>query len=251
MVWIQHDAKISPGNSGGPLIDETGQVFGINTFVHVKAEFGYASHVKHLRELAGSVSDKIQPLPDAREALRTTVSSQRMNLLFDAISGFRWKPGTPEQYQSMAELAKQMTLARHAQVVQSRTPNLRPDVIQRVAQVAHQKFAAMRQAPWSREVFGAINTFATDQLDKVGEGILVYCTVRGKVRNQNALLMDIEGTDESMVLRVGPNLTKAQRGSRWVAVGFVTPQVGQVGDQTGSVARKARVVLTHYMLSVR
>ena len=43
MEWIQHDAKISPGNSGGPLIGEKDQVYGLNTFVHVKAEFGYAS----------------------------------------------------------------------------------------------------------------------------------------------------------------------------------------------------------------
>jgi hypothetical protein len=250
MIWIQHDAKISPGNSGGPLIDGTGRVFGINTFVHVKAEFGYASHVKHLRELAGSVSDQIQPLPDAREALRTTVSTQQINQLFDAISAFQWNPDTPERYESMADLAKQMTLAKHALAVQSRKPSLRPDVIKRVAQVADQKFAGLRQVPWSRELLETINTFAADQMNKVGEGILVCVSVRGNVRNQKALLMGIEGTDEAMVLRVGLNLTKVQLGSRWLVVGFVTPQVAQVRNQTGSVVRRARVVLTHYMFPV-
>jgi S1-C subfamily serine protease len=251
MVWIQHDAKISPGNSGGPLIDQAGRVFGVNTFVHVKAGFGYASHVRYLRELAGAASDRVEPLPDPREALRTVVSSQRMNQLFDAISLFRWKPATAEQYESIAGLAKQMTLAKHAQAVGSRAGNLQPNVVRSVAQVADQKFAELGRVPWSSRHFQAFNTFAKDQIDKAGEGVLVYCSVLGSAPDQNALLMEIEGTGVSVVVRAGPNVMRVSRGTRWLVLGFVLPQVVHVRSQTQSAARPARLVLTHYMLLVR
>jgi hypothetical protein len=55
---IAHSAKISPGNSGGPLIDKAGRVVGINVQMATKsgADYGFAIHASELASLANANS---------------------------------------------------------------------------------------------------------------------------------------------------------------------------------------------------
>ncbi len=49
IFYIQHDAALSPGNSGGPLVNETGEVVGINTFIMKDGNnIGFSLPVKYL-----------------------------------------------------------------------------------------------------------------------------------------------------------------------------------------------------------
>ena len=251
MIWIQHDAKISPGNSGGPLMDERGTVFGINTFVHVKAGFGYASHVKYLRELLGSASDKPEPLPEPREALRTTVSSQRMLELFAAATACHWQPETAQQYEDLAELAKQITLAKHASLVKSKTTKLQSDVIRRVVAVADRQYAAMQKLTWSAGQLRSLSQYADRLLDTAGDGVFVYGSILGAVRQQNAVLMKVVGTGDVIVLSGSAALARMRSGARCLVLGYVLPRQVILRDKTGTINQRAPVVLTYYVLPLQ
>lgn len=57
---IQHDASLNPGNSGGPLINESGQVVGINTLKISSGEgIGFAIPSKSFKSLITSFASKI------------------------------------------------------------------------------------------------------------------------------------------------------------------------------------------------
>lgn len=48
--YIQHDAALNPGNSGGPLIDDDGKVVGVNTFIIRDGNsIGFSLPVRYLR----------------------------------------------------------------------------------------------------------------------------------------------------------------------------------------------------------
>ena len=49
ILYLQHDAALSPGNSGGPLVDEEGDVIGVNTFIMRDGNsVGFSLPVKYL-----------------------------------------------------------------------------------------------------------------------------------------------------------------------------------------------------------
>ena len=48
--YIQHDAALNPGNSGGPLINTEGSVVGVNTLMHDGNTIGFSLPSKYLSE---------------------------------------------------------------------------------------------------------------------------------------------------------------------------------------------------------
>lgn len=56
ITWLQTDASVNPGNSGGPLINARHEVVGMNTFIVTQSGgsqgLNFALHVKHLKKFA-------------------------------------------------------------------------------------------------------------------------------------------------------------------------------------------------------
>jgi serine protease Do len=78
--YIQHDASLNPGNSGGPLIDQSGAIVGINSFIIGEAEnVGFTLPMKFVKPVLTEFK------------MHTTETSARcsscMNIIFEDQAG--------------------------------------------------------------------------------------------------------------------------------------------------------------------
>ncbi|MGB3199021.1 MAG: trypsin-like peptidase domain-containing protein [Saprospiraceae bacterium] len=59
IYYIQHDAALNPGNSGGPLINQAGEVIGVNTFIIQNGQnIGFSLPSKYLIESLRDFAEK-------------------------------------------------------------------------------------------------------------------------------------------------------------------------------------------------
>jgi S1-C subfamily serine protease len=69
MSVIAHTASVSPGNSGGPLVDRCGRVVGVNTFVRradgAADRVNYSQKAEDLAAFLAQVGTAVTPQPDA------------------------------------------------------------------------------------------------------------------------------------------------------------------------------------------
>lgn len=84
-LWVQTDAAISGGNSGGPLVTASGEVLAINTMASVSPtvqNVNFAIHSKHLSSLLTMLPDRPRPLsalPPKQEASDRSRSQPDLN----------------------------------------------------------------------------------------------------------------------------------------------------------------------------
>lgn len=78
-VWIQTNATIAGGSSGGPLLNRRGEVVGVNTWITTDVNFGFASSVRHLADLLAQPEKELTSIADAN-------GSGKIRKMFEALT---------------------------------------------------------------------------------------------------------------------------------------------------------------------
>jgi S1-C subfamily serine protease len=64
-TWVQHDAAMSPGNSGGPLLNMKGEVLGLNTWhIPMGENMNFATSAENIKTLLKDASKLVKAWPD-------------------------------------------------------------------------------------------------------------------------------------------------------------------------------------------
>jgi S1-C subfamily serine protease len=259
LKWIQHDATIQRGNSGGPLLDKEYRVLGVNTWVNSRTEMGYASHVRYLRELLQSASGEVTPLPEGPERIHVGElldfrvpaefnTPEKFQELWDACAEFEWKPETAGQYASLADLANVMTRVHVARQFPQNAGDITPENLEKLAALADEKLKELKAVAWSQEHADAVGRFAAEQVDKVGQGMVVYGTFIGT--GPDTVVLKIPNADKGVVVPgVGAELANSKPGTKILAFGTVTP-IGQQARGPAGEVLPLRIIRARFAVKI-
>ena len=256
ILWIQHDASIYPGNSGGPLLNEDLNVIGINTRVGVSVEknvssytFGLASHIRFVHRLLKKAgTDTIIPYPGSSKKPQTggptpprpgprpkppgpgpgqfQISPQRITQISGEMEKKDWKISGAADYAKLQELAKMaLVISQH-----SNNQQMPENVRKRLGQALDKLLEQLSLVLWEPEGFHLeINSQAARTYAKPGTGVFAMVEVvqgaplRPNSPRKHGLILRIVGTPKFLAVAVNTPLTETPVGSQWLVLGVTSP----------------------------
>ncbi|HVU88100.1 MAG TPA: trypsin-like peptidase domain-containing protein [Pirellulales bacterium] len=241
-LWIQHDAKIAPGNSGGPLINARGEVIGVNSWVNQKLGLGYAIHSRHLHELARHQETAVVPLklrrrsmpePSQPQFAALSMASERIKTLSSELATKNWRPREAEDWVALDELAKAITAVKYVQAHPGVQIPMPMEEQQAVIREADKVVAELRKIHWQDDdQMRPINAHAGKDRTPYG-GAFVFGRVKKFFHGDDqdaALLITLVGSEEEYFLPLDEPIAGLAEGDRVLVLGIAHPKTVAVGD---------------------
>jgi len=234
-LWIQHTATLSAGNSGGPLLNDQGEVVGINTWTDKTTGFGYALSVKHLSRMAEELLDEVEPLENyAKESSRIAEEIQRLsadqiNRLYDDIESLNWAPKSQGDYQMFQQLARAMTVARFPETYGLNT-EANNKLLEDLILAADRIELRLKENRWRTfEQVTFVNEHALRQLEQTSPALYCFATIIRRVDGDDGrrgALAQLAGTKKTLFIPLSGTLLDPEPNTHCLVLG-----INQKGQQ--------------------
>jgi len=228
-LWIQHTATLSVGNSGGPLLNDQGEVIGVNTWTDKTTGFGYALSVNQLLRMAKELLPEVEPLKNyAKDSSRITAEIQRLsadqiNQLYDQIEELNWAPQSREDYQMFQQLARAMTVARFPESYGLNTES-NNELLERLILTADSIELRLRENRWKAfDQVTLVNEQALRQVEQASTAVFCFATVLRAVEGDDgsrAVLMQLAGTEKTLFIPLGGTLLDPEPNTHCLVLGI-------------------------------
>jgi S1-C subfamily serine protease len=221
-TWIQHTARLSPGNSGGPLANEQGEVIGMNAWVDRQTDYSYALPIEAVQALLERPSSEVQPLERlassearVRDATWQTTAQQLKDKAAEARE-LRWQVHAWEDYARLQHLAWAITLANAPERFTSKQAlGERLDELVREADRVVAELHAHRWNDGGQII--VMNEFADKEISRPGAGVVFFGSVQRVVegkQGERALLVKLAGFEQTMLVPLTGRLSVPEAGAQ-------------------------------------
>ena len=250
LSFVEHNAQIIPGVSGGPLLNKHGDVIGINVRLSESEGVGHAIQAKYLAALIAGISDekitpfkppmvasteptnvaKTTPSPmptkgaPLNPALGSFDSEKVIKELHAQGKGMAWSPDSMADYQKLQEFAKYLNAAQMTVDDESLDERIRDFLDVAVTEVLEE----INSTNWPEHSrITETNKLAAATFDSSKAGVFAYIEVlfpsdsTSPIDGSPAVVFQLIGTDARVVLKVreAESARKLYKRSRWLMLG--------------------------------
>jgi S1-C subfamily serine protease len=226
-TWLQHTARLSEGNSGGPLANEQGEVIGINLWVDRQTDYSYALPISALTALQQNRLPDVQPLErfataEARLRAETwTTTASKLKQLAAEARALHWQVHEPADYVRLQHLAFAVTLANSPERFTTKAEL--GERLDELVKEADRVVAQLHAHSWNNggQII-VLNEYAEKELGRAGAGVVFFGSVQRVVEgksNEQALLVQLAGFEQTVLVPLAGQLASPAVGSQCLFIG--------------------------------